>query len=101
MIFFIIEIVCLPIGTSSALRKKKTGKESQFIVSRPELCSDPPFGSDQESGYDSSFVITEEYLKSDLVVFVYLIQKRHSQDLSSQKRHSQGLSSQNSLREIS
>ena len=30
MIFIITEIVCLPTGTSSALRKKKKGKESQF-----------------------------------------------------------------------
>ena len=52
MIFVIIEIVCIPTGTSSALRRKKTGKESQYIVSRPELGSDPPFGSDRESGCD-------------------------------------------------
>ena len=32
--------------------KKKTGKESQYIVSRLELGSDPPFGSDRESGCD-------------------------------------------------
>ena len=30
----------------------KAGKESQYIVSRPELDSDPPFGSDRESGCD-------------------------------------------------
>ena len=53
MIFVITEIVCIPTGTSSALRKKKTGKESQYIVSRPELGSDPPFGSDRESGCDN------------------------------------------------
>ena len=28
------------------------GKEFQYIVSRPELGSDPPFGSDRESGCD-------------------------------------------------
>ena len=33
-------------------KKKKTGKESQFIVPHPELGSDPPIGSDQESGRD-------------------------------------------------
>ena len=33
--------------------KKKTGKESQYIVSRPELGSDPPFKSDRESGCDN------------------------------------------------
>ena len=32
--------------------KKKTGKESQYIVSRLEPGSDPPFGSDLESGCD-------------------------------------------------
>ena len=32
--------------------KKKTGKESQYIVSRQELGADPPFGSDRESGCD-------------------------------------------------
>ena len=32
--------------------KKKTGKESQYIVSRPELGSDQPFRSDPESGCD-------------------------------------------------
>ena len=50
MIFVITEIVCIPIGTSSALRKKKKGKESQYIVSRPETGSDPPIGSDREIG---------------------------------------------------
>ena len=51
MIFVIIEIVCVPTGTSSAL-KKKTGKESHYIVSRPGTGSDPPFGSDRETGRD-------------------------------------------------
>ena len=32
---------------------KKTGKESQYIVSRPELGSDPSFGSDRELGRDT------------------------------------------------
>ena len=36
---------------SSAL-KKKLGKESQYMVSHPELGSDPPIGSDRESGRD-------------------------------------------------
>ena len=31
-------------------KRKKTGKESQYIVSHPELGSDPPFRSDRESG---------------------------------------------------
>ena len=30
----------------------KAGKESQFIVLRPRLGSDPPLGSDRESGCD-------------------------------------------------
>ena len=30
--------------------KKKTGKESQYMVSHPELGSNPPIGSDLESG---------------------------------------------------
>ena len=41
----------IPTGTSSAL-KKKSGKESQYMVSHPELGSDPPIGSDRESGCD-------------------------------------------------
>ena len=57
MIFIIIEIVCIPTGTSSALRKKKKkGKESQFIISHPELGSDPPIGSDRGSGRDKDSI---------------------------------------------
>ena len=41
----------IPTGTSSTL-KKKSGKESQYMVSHTELGSDPPIGSDQESGCD-------------------------------------------------
>ena len=33
-------------------KKKKTGKESQYMVSHPKLGSDPPIGSDRESGCD-------------------------------------------------
>ena len=55
MIFVITEIVCILTDTSSALKKKKkTGKESQHIVSRLGLGLDPPFGSDRESGRDTS-----------------------------------------------
>ena len=32
--------------------KKKTGKESQFMFSHPELGLDKPIGSDRESGRD-------------------------------------------------
>ena len=35
-------------------KKKKTGKGSQYMISRPELGSDPPIGSDQESGCDTA-----------------------------------------------
>ena len=38
-------------GISSAL-KKKSGKESQYMFSHPKLGSDPPIGSDRESGCD-------------------------------------------------
>ena len=40
----------IPTGTSS--EKKKKGKESQYMVSHPELGSNPPIGSDRESGCD-------------------------------------------------
>ena len=43
----------IPTGTSSAF-KKKSGKESQYMVSHPELGSDPPIESDRESGRDSN-----------------------------------------------
>ena len=45
--------------------KKKTGKESQYIVSRPELRSNPPFGSDRESGCDTIIV-----RDSDLYLYI-------------------------------
>ena len=46
----------IPTGTSSVLKKKKkSGKESQYLFSHPELGSDPPIGSDRESGRDISF----------------------------------------------
>ena len=32
--------------------KKKSGKESQYMVSHPKLGLDPPIGSDRESGCD-------------------------------------------------
>ena len=52
MIFVITEIVCISTGTSSAQKKKKKGKESQYMVSCSDLGSDPPIGSDRESGRD-------------------------------------------------
>ena len=30
----------------------KADKESQYMISHPELGSDPPIGSDRESGHD-------------------------------------------------
>ena len=33
--------------------KKKSSKESQYMFSHPETDSDPPIGSDRESGLDS------------------------------------------------
>ena len=32
--------------------KKKTGKESQYMVSHPETVSNPPIGSNRELGRD-------------------------------------------------
>ena len=37
-----------------SFEKKKTRKESQYIVSCPELGSDQPFGLDRESGCDKA-----------------------------------------------
>ena len=42
----------IPTGTSSAL-KKKSGKESQYMVLHSELGLDPPIGPDRESGCDN------------------------------------------------
>ena len=50
-------MLVIPTGTSSAL-KKKTGKESQYMVSHPELGSDPSIGSDRESRCDSQSTIS-------------------------------------------
>ena len=53
MIFrFYYKMWAIPTGTSSAL-KKKSGKESQYMVSHPELDSNPPIGSNRETGCDS------------------------------------------------
>ena len=43
----------IPTGTSSAFLKKKSGKESQYMVSHSELGSDPLIESDRESGCDN------------------------------------------------
>ena len=42
----------IPTGTSSDFKKKKSGKESQYMVSHSELSSDPPIGPYRESGCD-------------------------------------------------
>ena len=39
----------------SSEKKKKKGKESQYMVSHPEADSDSPIGSDRESGHDRNF----------------------------------------------
>ena len=54
MIFVITKIVCIPTGTSSALRKKKQVKSPSIYSRASELGSDPPFGSDLESGCDNN-----------------------------------------------
>ena len=55
---FCYKMWAIPTGTSSSFkkkrkRKKRSGKESQYMVSHPELGSDPPIGSDRESGHDN------------------------------------------------
>ena len=37
----------------SVIKKKKIGKESQYMVSHLELGSDPSIGSDRESGHEN------------------------------------------------
>ena len=54
-------------GTSSALKKKKIGKESQYMVSHPELGSDPPIGSDRESGCDNICASRGNFLSNLLI----------------------------------
>ena len=44
----------IPTGTSLALKKKKNQVRSPSIWSRvPETGSDPPIGSDRDSGHDT------------------------------------------------
>ena len=51
--------------------KKKSGKESQYMVSHPELSSDPPIGSDRESGCDRTALIQgSKGEESRLVAFI-------------------------------
>ena len=49
MFGFCYKMWAIPTGTSSTLLKKK---KSQYMVSHLELGSDPPIGSDRESGRD-------------------------------------------------
>ena len=44
----------IPTGTSSALKKKNQVKSPSIWSRVPELGSDPPIGSDRESGRDIS-----------------------------------------------
>ena len=48
------KIVCIPIGISSALKKKKKKqvKSIRYNLSLPETGSDSPIGSDRELGRD-------------------------------------------------
>ena len=50
----------IPTGASWLVKKKKnqSGKESQYMVSRPELGSDPSFGSGRDSGCDIARTIS-------------------------------------------
>ena len=51
---FCFKMWAIPTGTSSVLKKKKKNQvKSPNIWSRvPETGSDPPIGSDRDSGYD-------------------------------------------------
>ena len=40
----------------------KAGKESQYMISHPELGLDQPIGSDKESGRDKNRVSREEIM---------------------------------------
>ena len=67
----------IPTGTSSAL-KKKTGKESWYMVSHPELGSDLPIGSDHELGRDNDIghnPIQHDYKKHDEVDRFFIKEK--------------------------
>ena len=48
----------IPLDTSSALGKKKSSKESQYMVSHPELGSDPSIGSDRKLGRDKDYLLS-------------------------------------------
>ena len=57
---------------SSALKKKKkkTGKESQYMVLHPEIGSDSPIGLDRESGRDNEAI--EQNLNGDIYFLLFL-----------------------------
>ena len=58
----------IPTDTSSAF-KKKAGKESQYMVSHPELGSDPSIGLDRESGCENR----NEYMyMNDRYIYEYM-----------------------------
>ena len=52
----------IPTGISLALKKKKSGKESQYMVSHPEFGSDPPIGWEPESGREIGGLLTTRQL---------------------------------------
>ena len=55
-------------GPAVSEKKKKTGKESQYIVSRPGPSSDPPFGSDRESECDK---LVSEHILVFRILYLY------------------------------
>ena len=82
----------IPTGTSSAL-KKKSGKESQYMVSHPELGSDPPIEFDRESGRDT-WRLNEEVmlavLNEDLLLLEFDSPKKAKWVLESGRRSFKG-----------
>ena len=44
--------------------KKNSGKESQYMVSHPELGSDPPIRSERESGCDKTDLVIEATIET-------------------------------------
>ena len=48
---------------SSERKKNKKNKESQYMVSHPETCSDSPIGSDRDRGRVNTLLFTKTYIK--------------------------------------
>ena len=58
LLIYIFDILIMLKGVGHTHRykfgfKKKSSKESQYMVSHPELGLDPPIGSNRETGCDS------------------------------------------------